>query len=149
MSKRTITGNDTVTAPGRITATGFMPSGSVQRLLGSLLILLCLASCAARTVNVEGSYPRPNIPAIPMVLGVYYGEGLRILCIPSLVTGVRKSIWLPPVTPMKCCLTPFCPPCLSALWCLIRWKRLPRKVLMLCLSRASMNFSWACHKKPA
>lgn len=76
MSKRTITGNDTVTAPGRITATGFMPSGSVQRVLGSLLILLCLASCAARTVNVEGSYPRPNIPAIPLVLGVYYGEGL-------------------------------------------------------------------------
>ncbi len=50
--------------------------GDLRRALLSLLILLCLASCAARTVNVQGSYPRPNIPAIPLVLGVYYGEGL-------------------------------------------------------------------------
>jgi hypothetical protein len=76
VSKRTITDNNAVIAHSRPGARGFMQSGRLLRVLGSLMILLCLASCAARTVNVEGSYPRPNIPAIPLVLGVYFDEGL-------------------------------------------------------------------------
>lgn len=47
-----------------------------QRLLLSFVILLTLVSCGASTVTVQGSYPRPNIPAMPLTLGVYYGEGL-------------------------------------------------------------------------
>lgn len=50
--------------------------GFCQRLLLSLAILLTLASCAASTVTVRGSYPSPNIPAMPLTVGVYYGEGL-------------------------------------------------------------------------
>jgi hypothetical protein len=50
--------------------------GFCQRLLMSLVIMLTLASCAASTVTVRGSYPRPNIPAMPLTIGVYYGEGL-------------------------------------------------------------------------
>lgn len=76
MSNRTKTHNNAVIAHSRLGSRGFMQSGRLLRVLGSLFILLCLASCAARTVNVEGSYPRPNIPAIPLVLGVYFGEGL-------------------------------------------------------------------------
>jgi len=37
---------------------------------------LLLAGCGANTVQVEGSYPSPNVPPIPLRLGVYYGEGL-------------------------------------------------------------------------
>ena len=40
------------------------------------LLVLALTSCAARTVTVQGSYPRPTIQTIPLTLGVYYGEGL-------------------------------------------------------------------------
>tara|TARA_R110002072_G_scaffold269868_3_gene429677 strand:+ start:232720 stop:233289 length:570 start_codon:yes stop_codon:yes gene_type:complete len=36
-----------------------------------------LSACAARTIEVRGSYPSPNIPPIPLKLGVYYGDGLR------------------------------------------------------------------------
>lgn len=48
----------------------------VTKLSVLTLLILALASCAASTVTVQGSYPRPNVPAIPLTLGVYYGEGL-------------------------------------------------------------------------
>lgn len=51
--------------PGR--ATGF----AWLLLMGGLL-----TACGANTVTVEGTYPSPNIPPIPITLGVYYGEGL-------------------------------------------------------------------------
>lgn len=76
MSNRIRTCNDIATVKGSLRVKSCIQPSRLQRVLGSLIILLCLASCAARTVNVEGSYPRPNIPAIPLVLGVYYGEGL-------------------------------------------------------------------------
>lgn len=41
-----------------------------------VLLLLALGACAARTVTVQGSYPRPTVQTIPLTLGVYYGEGL-------------------------------------------------------------------------
>lgn len=47
-----------------------------QRLLLSTIMVLTLVSCGASTVTVRGSYPRPNIPAVPLTLGVYYGENL-------------------------------------------------------------------------
>lgn len=47
-----------------------------RRLLLSFVILLALVSCSASTVTVQGSYPSPNIPAMPLTIGVYYGEGL-------------------------------------------------------------------------
>ena len=46
-------------------------------------VLLCLAAavvlsaCGASTVVVEGTYPSPNIPPLPMTLGVYYSDALR------------------------------------------------------------------------
>jgi len=42
-----------------------------------LLAVMGLSACAARTIEVRGSYPSPNIPPIPLKLGVYYGDGLR------------------------------------------------------------------------
>lgn len=42
-----------------------------------LVILFGLSACAARTVEIRGSYPRPNIPALPLSIGVYYGDALR------------------------------------------------------------------------
>jgi hypothetical protein len=48
----------------------------MAKLSALLVFVLTLTSCAARTVNVQGSYPRPNIQTIPLTLGVYYGEGL-------------------------------------------------------------------------
>jgi hypothetical protein len=45
-------------------------------MLLSLVILLTLASCTASTVTVSGSYPSPNVPAMPLSVGVFYGEGL-------------------------------------------------------------------------
>lgn len=47
-----------------------------QRLILCFVILLTLAACGASTVVVQGSYPSPNIPRMPLTLGVYYGEGL-------------------------------------------------------------------------
>ncbi len=84
MSNRTVSVNHAVPAAvlaallaqRRRTAKPVISLRRLQQLLVSLMVLLTLASCAARTINVEGSYPRPNIPAIPLVLGVYYGEGL-------------------------------------------------------------------------
>ncbi|MDP2092105.1 MAG: hypothetical protein Q8K17_03805, partial [Pseudohongiella sp.] len=76
MSNCTVTSKRAATTNGGTMMKRCFQSGDLRRALLSLLILLCLASCAARTVNVQGSYPRPNIPAIPLVLGVYYGEGL-------------------------------------------------------------------------
>ncbi|KKO09003.1 hypothetical protein LCGC14_0041220 [marine sediment metagenome] len=38
---------------------------------------LTLGACGASTVTVEGSYPSPNIPPLPMTLGVYYSDALR------------------------------------------------------------------------
>ncbi|TFH75620.1 hypothetical protein E3V39_05835 [Gammaproteobacteria bacterium LSUCC0112] len=76
MSNCTVTGKHAATTIHGLKGNRDLQSGILKRVLTSVLILLCLASCAARTVNVEGSYPRPNIPAIPLVLGVYYGEGL-------------------------------------------------------------------------
>lgn len=76
MSNCTMTDRRAATIRYGLSARCGLQSGRLQRVLAGVLILLCLTSCAARTVNVEGSYPRPNIPAIPLVLGVYYGEGL-------------------------------------------------------------------------
>lgn len=45
-----------------------------------LLLLMgavVLSACGASTVTVEGSYPSPNIPPLPMTLGVYYSDALR------------------------------------------------------------------------
>lgn len=45
------------------------------------LILACvsflLASCAANTINISGSYPSPLVRKIPITVGVYYPEELR------------------------------------------------------------------------
>jgi hypothetical protein len=49
----------------------------LAKLSALLVFVLALTSCAARTVTVQGSYPRPNIQTIPLTLGVYYGEGLN------------------------------------------------------------------------
>ncbi|MDP2284148.1 MAG: hypothetical protein Q8L06_08410 [Pseudohongiella sp.] len=76
MSNWTVTSKRAAATNGVTMMKRCFQSGGLRRALLSLLILLCLASCAARTVNVQGSYPRPNVPAIPLVLGVYYGEGL-------------------------------------------------------------------------
>jgi hypothetical protein len=43
-------------------------------LLGALVVL---NACAARTVDIEGTYPSPNIPPLPLTLGVYYSEALQ------------------------------------------------------------------------
>ncbi|ALO47566.1 hypothetical protein [Pseudohongiella spirulinae] len=42
-----------------------------------LLALVSLTACAASTVEVQGSYPSPNVPPLPLTLGVYYSDDLR------------------------------------------------------------------------
>ena len=42
-----------------------------------LLAMVALNACAARSVIIEGSYPTPNIPPLPMTLGVYYSDAIR------------------------------------------------------------------------
>lgn len=55
-----------------------LSEGLSIRLSKALLLplLLLLGGCGASSVTVEGSYPTPNIPPMPLRLGVYYGEGL-------------------------------------------------------------------------
>lgn len=45
--------------------------------IATAVVLLTLAACGVRTVEVRGTYPSPNVPPLPLTLGVYYGEGLR------------------------------------------------------------------------
>jgi hypothetical protein len=42
-----------------------------------LIFLTALSACAARNIEVRGSYPRPNIPPLPLTVGVYYSDALR------------------------------------------------------------------------
>ncbi len=46
------------------------------RAVCGLLLSTWLVGCGANTVRVEGTYPSPNIPQIPLRLGVYYDEDL-------------------------------------------------------------------------
>jgi hypothetical protein len=46
-------------------------------LLSLTLTSLLLASCAANTINISGSYPSPLVRKIPITVGVYYPEELR------------------------------------------------------------------------
>lgn len=41
------------------------------------LLGILLASCAANTINVSGTYPSPLVRKIPITVGVYYPEELR------------------------------------------------------------------------
>ena len=56
---------------------------SLQRYTRALLLLLtgvgalALGACGASTVTIEGTYPTPNIPPLPMTLGVYYSDDMR------------------------------------------------------------------------
>lgn len=47
------------------------------RMMLLAMLLFALAACGVRTVEVRGNYPSPNVPPLPLTLGVYYGEGLR------------------------------------------------------------------------
>jgi hypothetical protein len=53
-----------------------MAEGRIMKSLMIVGVVLLLSACGASTVVVQGSYPQPNIPAMPLTLGVYYGEGL-------------------------------------------------------------------------
>lgn len=54
----------------------FHRPGRATGLAWLLVVGGLLTACGANTVTVEGSYPSPNIPPIPITLGVYYGEEL-------------------------------------------------------------------------
>jgi hypothetical protein len=45
--------------------------------LFTLLLTGLLASCAAKTITIDGSYPSPLVRKIPITVGVYYPEELR------------------------------------------------------------------------
>jgi len=51
--------------------------GLPLRVVATAFVVLALAACGVRTVEVRGSYPSPNVAPLPVTLGVYYGEGLR------------------------------------------------------------------------
>jgi len=52
--------------------------GRIYRVALLLLIFVTgLSACAARNIEVRGSYPRPNIPPLPLTVGVYYSDALR------------------------------------------------------------------------
>lgn len=46
-------------------------------LLTLAFISILLASCAASTINITGSYPSPLVRKIPITVGVYYPDELR------------------------------------------------------------------------
>ncbi|HEY0961833.1 MAG TPA: hypothetical protein VGE69_05700 [Pseudomonadales bacterium] len=57
-----------------------LPSAAIGRklsLAGTALLGVLLASCAANTINISGSYPSPLVRKIPITVGVYYPEELR------------------------------------------------------------------------
>ena len=43
----------------------------------SLLLLAILSACGVSSVTIQGSYPTPNIPKLPLKLAVLYDEALR------------------------------------------------------------------------
>ncbi len=49
--------------------------------MGKFMMAACvctlLASCAANTINISGSYPSPLVRKIPITVGVYYPDELR------------------------------------------------------------------------
>lgn len=53
------------------------PARRVVSLAGTALLGLLLASCAAKTINISGTYPSPLVRKIPITVGVYYPEDLR------------------------------------------------------------------------
>ena len=57
-----------------------LPSAAIRRKLllpGTAVVSLLLASCAANTINISGTYPSPLVRKIPITVGVYYPEELR------------------------------------------------------------------------
>lgn len=46
-------------------------------LLATATTTFLLASCAANTINISGTYPSPLVRKIPITVGVYYPEELR------------------------------------------------------------------------
>ena len=42
-----------------------------------IAVTLLLASCAAKTIDISGTYPSPLVRKIPITVGVYYPEELR------------------------------------------------------------------------
>lgn len=65
-------------AINRITST-LLPGKAPRKLplLTLALASILLASCAANTINISGSYPSPLVRKIPITVGVYYPEELR------------------------------------------------------------------------
>jgi hypothetical protein len=62
----------------KIFSTPFKIRQRAWRMVSLLLIVVFgLSACAARNMEISGSYPRPNIPALPLSIGVYYGDALR------------------------------------------------------------------------
>ena len=56
---------------------GFTRCGGAWRHTACWLVLAALlVGCGANTVRVEGSYPSPNVPPVPLRLGVYYDQAL-------------------------------------------------------------------------
>jgi hypothetical protein len=53
------------------------PARRVFARAGAALLCLLLASCAARTINISGTYPSPLVRKIPITVGVYYPDDLR------------------------------------------------------------------------
>jgi hypothetical protein len=62
----------------KVSSTPFNLRQRTWRMVTLLLIVVSgLSACAARTMEIRGSYPRPNIPVLPLSIGVYYGDTLR------------------------------------------------------------------------
>lgn len=53
------------------------PARRAFSLAGTALLSLLLAACAAKTINISGSYPSPLVRKIPITVGVYYPDDLR------------------------------------------------------------------------
>lgn len=53
------------------------PARRVVSLSGIALLSVLLTSCAAKTINISGTYPSPLVRKIPITVGVYYPDELR------------------------------------------------------------------------
>ena len=49
----------------------------IARSVTSLLLLTILGACGVSSVTIQGTYPTPNIPKLPLKLAVLYDEALR------------------------------------------------------------------------
>lgn len=51
--------------------------GRLKRSAAGILLLALVSACGVNSVTIQGTYPTPNVPRLPLKLGVLYDDALR------------------------------------------------------------------------